>query len=255
MFEQVFVLEAAGGKRFWTTCAGVTGQVALVAAMVLAPMVWPEALPHFQSFVNIIAPPGAPPPPPRASAAQPRHTAAVRPFVDPNGHMTQPTIIPRDVAMVIDEAPPVAGEYVVGGVPNGVANGVKDGVLGAILMIGNAALAPPRIAETPRAVEPPPAAPTIRTRLGGVVLAGKLISMVEPVYPQLARTMRVQGVVELMAVVGTDGRVRELKLVSGSPLLSPAAIEAVRRWVYRPTFLNGDPVEVSAPITVTFRLN
>jgi periplasmic protein TonB len=65
----------------------------------------------------------------------------------------------------------------------------------------------------------------------------------------------VQGVVELMAVVGTDGRIHDLRLLSGNPLLAPAAIDAVRRWLYKPTYLNGDPVEVMAPITVTFKLN
>lgn len=66
---------------------------------------------------------------------------------------------------------------------------------------------------------------------------------------------RVSGVVELEAVVGIDGRIRELRVKSGSPLLAPAAVEAVRQWIYEPTTLNGEPVEIIAPITVTFRLN
>lgn len=67
--------------------------------------------------------------------------------------------------------------------------------------------------------------------------------------------MRVSGVVELIGVIGTDGRIKELRVKSGHPLLARAALEAVARWIYKPTRLNGSPVEVEAPITVTFRLN
>jgi periplasmic protein TonB len=257
MFDQVFVAEAQSSKRFWTTCAGVTGQVGLVAAMILAPMVWPEALPSMHSIVTILTPPGPPPPPPPRleSAVQPTHAAAVHAFVDPTGRMIQPAAVPDKVTMLTDDPPIVTGVYVAGGIPGGAIGGVRDGIIGGILLAGNAALAPPRPPEVARPVEKAPAPEPVRTRLGGVVLAGKLISRVDPVYPQIARQMRTQGVVELMAVVGVDGRVRELKLISGSPLLAPAALEAVRQWLYRPTYLNGDPVEVTAPITVTFRLN
>jgi protein TonB len=67
--------------------------------------------------------------------------------------------------------------------------------------------------------------------------------------------MRVSGTVELLGIIATDGRIRELKLLRGSPLLAPAALEAVRQWVYEPTLLNGEPVEVIAPISVIFHLN
>jgi protein TonB len=83
----------------------------------------------------------------------------------------------------------------------------------------------------------------------------RLIHQVEPLYPPLARQMRVSGVVELIGISGTDGRIRELKLRSGSPLLAHAAIEAVRQWVYEPTLLDGEPMELVATISVIFRLN
>jgi protein TonB len=67
--------------------------------------------------------------------------------------------------------------------------------------------------------------------------------------------MRVSGTVELVGVIATGGRIRELKLLSGNPLLAPAALEAVRQWVYEPTLLNGEPVELIATISVIFRLN
>jgi protein TonB len=83
----------------------------------------------------------------------------------------------------------------------------------------------------------------------------RLIHRVEPLYPPLARQMHVSGVVELVGIIATNGRIRELKLISGNPLLAPSALDAVRQWVYEPTLLNGEPVELVATISVTFRLN
>jgi protein TonB len=90
---------------------------------------------------------------------------------------------------------------------------------------------------------------------GGTVKMARLIHRVEPQYPPLARQMRVSGTVELTGIIATDGRIRELKLLSGSPLLARAALEAVRQWVYEPTLLDGEPVELVATISVIFRLN
>ena len=81
------------------------------------------------------------------------------------------------------------------------------------------------------------------------------IHRVEPIYPSIARQARVAGVVELQGVIGTDGRIHELKVLSGHPLLVKAAVDAVSQWIYAPTILNGQPVEVAAPITVNFKLN
>jgi protein TonB len=75
-----------------------------------------------------------------------------------------------------------------------------------------------------------------------------------PVYPALARQARIQGVVVLSVVIGKDGSVQELKLVSGHPLLAPAALDAVKQWTYKPTLLNGQPVDVSTQATVNFTL-
>ena len=91
--------------------------------------------------------------------------------------------------------------------------------------------------------------------VGGRVKMAQLIHRVEPRYPPLARQMRVSGVVELIGIIATDGRIRELKLLGGNPLLAPAALEAVRQWIYEPTLLNGEPVELIATISVIFRLN
>jgi protein TonB len=77
---------------------------------------------------------------------------------------------------------------------------------------------------------------------------------VKPVYPQIARQTRTQGVVVLEAVISKDGSVDSLRVVSGHLLLTQAALDAVRQWKYRPTMLSGEPVDVITTVTVTFTL-
>ena len=96
----------------------------------------------------------------------------------------------------------------------------------------------------------------IRTRikLGGQVQAAKSWHQPQPVYPPLARQARIQGKVVLHAIIDKDGRVSQLEVVSGHPLLVQAALDAVKQWRYQPTMLNGEPVEVDTTITVNFVL-
>ena len=93
-----------------------------------------------------------------------------------------------------------------------------------------------------------------RIRVGGNVQAANLINQVRPIYPPLAKQARISGTVELSAIIGKDGRVQDLKVVRGHPLLVQAALDAVKNWVYKPTLLNGEPVEVSTTIDVNFTL-
>ena len=86
------------------------------------------------------------------------------------------------------------------------------------------------------------------------MLRGKLVSGPMPVYPPLARQARIAGVVRLEAVISREGTVLNLHVVSGHPLLVPAALAAVQRWIFSPTYLNGDPVEVASEIEVNFTL-
>ena len=97
-------------------------------------------------------------------------------------------------------------------------------------------------------------APPVRIRLGGQVVASKLVHQVQPIYPAEARASRTEGSVVLHAIVGTDGHVKELSLVSGDPALADAAVSAVRQWQYQPVKLNNDPAEVDTTITVTFKM-
>lgn len=99
----------------------------------------------------------------------------------------------------------------------------------------------------------PPAAPK-RIRVSGPVEAGRCTHCPAPAYPPLARQAHVQGVVQLDAVIGTNGKVKSVQLVSGHPLLSGAAMQAVRGWQYQATVVDGAPVEVETTVSVNFNL-
>jgi protein TonB len=157
------------------------------------------------------------------------------------GKLVQPKAIPKDLKQIKEEAEPDMGGMV-GGVPGGVAGGSAGGVLGGV--IGGAGNAPP----------PPPKAALKRVTVGGNVQAARLVNRVQPLYPPLARQTRISGTVKLHAIIGKNGAVEQLTVVSGHPLLVQSALDAVRQWRYQPTLLNGDPVEVDTEIDVIFSL-
>lgn len=95
-------------------------------------------------------------------------------------------------------------------------------------------------------------APPLRVTIGGNVEAARLIHRIQPVYPEEASKEKISGTVKLHVVIATDGKVQQIQVVSGHPLLVQAAIDAVRQWQYQPTFLNGQPVEVDTQIDVVF---
>jgi TonB family protein len=101
---------------------------------------------------------------------------------------------------------------------------------------------------------PPPAPGVQRVSIGGDVQSSKLVQMQRPAYPREARQQRIQGIVSFTALIGIDGKIQNLTLISGHPLLAAAAQEAVSQWVYQPTELNGKPVEVATQIDVNFTL-
>jgi protein TonB len=125
----------------------------------------------------------------------------------------------------------------------GMAGGVLGGVLGSI---PSAAPPPP---------PPKPKAPSGPVAIGGRVAEANLIRRVQPVYPPLAKSARVQGSVEFTAIISKEGNIENLTLVHGHPLLVNAAKEAILQWKYRPTLLNGQPVQVITDITVNFTLS
>jgi protein TonB len=171
--------------------------------------------------------------------------------------LTTPVSVPAVAAIIVDDPPEVAGSGpgVPGGVPGGSRDGVPGGLVASIVNEGARAVPvvhPPEIVN--REPVKPPAPPVKPPRITVLRMATPL-HKVEPVYPQLAKQARVSGTVELVGVLGTDGRIHELKVLRGHPLLINAALDAVRQWIFEPTMLNGQAVEVSAPITVNFILH
>ena len=102
---------------------------------------------------------------------------------------------------------------------------------------------------------PPPANGVRRITIGGNVQSAKLVSQAKPAYPPLAKQARISGVVKFSVIIAADGSMKNISVVSGHPLLIPAALDAVRQWVYQPTLLNGEPVEVATQIDVNFTLS
>jgi protein TonB len=243
MFEDSLV-ESGGRiktKRGATTVISFILEFLFLGILVLLPLIFTEALPTKQLMTLITAPPPPPPPPPPPAAA-PVIVKKIQSELD-NGQLRTPTAIPKKVQMIKeDEPPPSAGPAgVVGGVPGGVPGGTMGGVLGSVM------------SSVPTAV-PKVATPT-RVRVSQGVSQGLLVHKVTPQYPPLAKQARIQGVVVLQALIGKDGTITGLHVVSGHPMLTNAALEAVKEWKYKPYYLNGEPVEVETTINVNFSLS
>ena len=256
MFETATLSYGPPTKRVWTTAMGFTGQAVLIGCAVLAPMISPQTLGRAFLVTALVTPGAPPPPPPPGLKVVPRspHAVATQVF---NGGLFAPVSVPAIAAIIVDDFPETPGSAA--GIPDGVVGGEHGGVPGAFLTtiieagtrILPAVRPPEVVTHAPENTAPAPVKPPRITQLR---MATPILK-VEPVYPALARQARISGVVELLGVLGTDGRIHELKVLRGHPLLINAALEAVRQWVFEPTLLNGVAVEVAAPITVNFILN
>lgn len=254
MFEQTFVGDAKT-KKPATVMAAFAIQIVLIAGVAIIPMIWFDVLPAATLSSFLVAPPPPPPPPPPPAAAAPVKVVKVIPRQFDAGKLMAPKVVPKEVAQIKEEElpPPSTGVAgVVGGVPGGVAGGAPGGVLGGI--IGSVPSAAPPPPPPPKKEEVKPVTPQ-RIKVGGNVQSAKLVRQPRPVYPPLAKQARISGVVRLSAIISKDGTIQHLEVISGHPLLVPAALEAVKQWVYQPTLLNGEPVEVQTQIDVNFTLS
>lgn len=242
MFEDLVVSSPHPTRtnKPWTVVVSMVLQLLFVTVLILVPLLFTEALPKTLMATMLMAPPPPPPPPPPPAVVQ---VVKIKPTVHllDAGKLTAPKVIPKDIKIIKEEdAPDMSG--MTGGVPGGVAGGSMGGVMGGVL--GGVGAAPP-----------PPKPTQGRIRQGGNVQAAKLVNKVQPQYPPLARQTRISGHVLLHAIIGKNGTVQSLTVVSGHPLLIQSAMDAVRQWRYQPTLLNGEPVEVDTTIDVSFTLN
>jgi protein TonB len=221
--------------RTYTLAFSVVVHLLAAALIVITPIVANGVLPQPRRAFDFIVvrpvdPPSAPPPPLQRQMPRTRATAgpAAAPLEAPN------SITPESGIDRFETSPP----GVDGGVPHTVPG---DG--SAALRAGDPVPPPPPPAEKPL------------VRVGGSIRPPQKTRHVVPLYPELARAARKQGIVILEAVIGEDGRVRSLRLLRSIPLLDEAAVDAVRQWQFTPTLLNGEPVPVVMTVTVGFVLN
>lgn len=243
MFNQTFVDGTQKTNKTYSIVLSSILQATAICLLILTPLLYTQILPgaRLKSILTAPRPPSAPKPLPVGTKVK-ATTTALRTLRITD--MIAPRRIPHEIARM-HEAPVTPD---------------TSGLLGASENAGNDN--PLLFGSTGSATVPAPPPPTMPTkkvsgpmRVGGIVAEANLIRRVQPVYPPLAKSARVQGIVEFTAVISKEGRVEKLQLVNGHPLLVSAAREAILAWQYRPTMLNGEPVEVLTSILVNFRLS
>jgi len=237
----------------WVISLGI--HLAIVAIVMLIPLFVTQAIDLGQlRYTYLVAPslgaPSVPAPPPPPAAAHPQQAPRPQTLTT---QLIAPVAIPKAIEMprVAEEPPSEEAIGVAGGVVGGVPGGQIGGVLGGTLG-GEGLSAPPPPLPTPTPA--PASVPSGPLRVGGEVKAPHTIFAPQPEYPVLAKQARLQGIVQIEAVIDEHGNVVQMKAVSGSGILIPAAMRAVAQWKYEPTYLNGEPYPVSLTVTITFHM-
>lgn len=243
VFEQSLLLNQ-DTKKPWNFLASLSAELLVISVALLIPLLYRDHLPAVHWKDMTVAPAPLPSPIQTQPAKSPgSRSSALSPVVHRSFHWDPSTSLSStQLSASVDfsaEAPPA--------IATGLGAGGRTSMLGTFIP-NVVAPPPPRPMPT---VQKPPAAPMA---VGGDVQMAKLLRKVIPEYPPLARSARISGVVRLIGTIGKDGTIRNLQLVSGHPMLARAALEAVQQWIYKPTLLNGNPVEVVAPIEVSFTL-
>lgn len=247
MFEQTLLVKPR--RNPWATLLSFAVDGLLLAALVLAPLIFTEVLPQIMRAVEIGPPPACEPAAAeRPPAAEPRRAPEPQQtnFAD-DGRLIAPPKIPTTIVHVVDLAPEPgflsSARGVIGSLPGG--SGGNSDVIRVLADMKPAPAPPP----------PPPEPTTRRVFVGGNVQQARAIFQPDPIYPVIAIQARVSGTVRLAAWISEQGAIEELRVVEGHPLLIAAAVQAVRQWRYRPLVLNGVPQKVETTIDVHFRLN
>ena len=239
--EDSLFREIESGAKLGRNPLAGTGALALqclfLLALVVIPLFHTDTLPKRETLTMLYAPPlaAAASNATRLQAPTPAHTST---------SISGPA--PRPNTQEVPPAPVNPTGGVVGGVPGGVVEGGPSGVL-------NEALSNTR--SLPVLAKAPEPNPVKRIRVAARVVEANLIHDVAPTYPSEAGRARIQGTVVLLAVIGKDGSVQDVRVESGLPLLAQAAIDAVKQWRYRPYLVDGEPVEVDSRITINFTLS
>jgi periplasmic protein TonB len=231
------------GRKGATLALSATVHAVLVSALLLVPLFYYDSIPQpSESILKAffvapveIAPAPPPPPPPAPALRSAIKVPAPIPSLAPTAFVA-PIEAPEGIRQVEGIE---LGFGVEGGVPGGVEGGVPGGVLGGIVGGAMALGAPP---------------PAKVVRVGGNIVAPKIVKRVEPGYPELAKAARLGAVIIMEAHVDTHGVVRNVNVLRGHPLFDEAATTAVSQWRYRPLLLNGEPTEFIVTVTLIFNI-
>ena len=231
LFAQTLPAPSRRSKSRWTLAGSLIVHAALIAALVIVPMApidSPEIVSSLKAFVVETPPPPALPPPAASAAAKTVSdvTPQQTPLSPPEG--------------MSPETPPVAG--------------IGPAIPGAASIAGHSQPLTSLVQSTARFEPPPAPRPREPFRLGGDIQQPRRLVYVPPVYPEIARQARVSGTVILEAVIDESGVVRDVKVLRSVELLDRAAVEAVRKWRYTPTRLNGVAVPIIMTVSVAFSL-
>jgi periplasmic protein TonB len=225
-------------RRGWTTLASFTMQALGLSLLLAVPLIWVQRPPQLHWLERLASPAALTPR--AATQAAHAHSTATAVSILPQQPFIAPRSIPLHAAAIndADSVPPAPDFPTIGtgsgrGPGDGVAHGLGDSIA-VVIPAHIAAVKPLRVSHWAE---------------------GNIIYRVQPSYPPIARQARVQGAVELRAIISKAGTIENLIVISGPPMLSRSAIEAVRQWRYRPYLLNNEPIEVETEITVNFVLS
>lgn len=238
LFQDTLVVSGrkSNPRNPWAAAGSFSFQLLVVAALIIVPLFRTEVLPKRETLTMLFVPP-------------PAAASGVTTYRVPAPAYTSSSMrIPNPMSLTQEAAPaPVVGTPggVAGGIPGGVVGGVIGGALSDVLSTTRNVPVPAK------ALDPTPK----RMRIASRVAEANLIHDVAPIYPAEAGRARIEGTVVLMAVIGKDGTVRDVRVESGLPILAQAAIDAVKQWRYRPYLLNGEPIEIDSQITINFNLS
>ena len=239
--DRIFYQVESGVQRNPFAAAGsMTFQAIVLATLIIAPLYFTQTLPQREVLLTKLY---LQPPPAAGSSATTVHAPlSVTPRL-----ISTPSPVPKTQRVTAPVSPAVTPVGIVGGVPGGLVGGAPIGIPGEVVL-GSAHT-------MPVPAKMPESAPVKRIRVASRVVEANLIHDVAPQYPPEAGRARIEGAVVLLATIGTDGSVKDVRIESGLPILAQAAIDAVRQWRYKPYLIDGEPVEVDSRITINFTLS
>jgi protein TonB len=217
-------------SKYWSILTFLLNCIALIA-LIIWPLLHPEALPRQIMAELMVAPPPPPPPPPRTQTPKVHIKPEMLTSV-----LQAPSRIPKEIkSQQVAVLPPSMG-------PVGAAPGTLDSISSVIGSIGTGPAVVVR------------QAPRKTLSISSGVMAGNLLQKTVPQYPAIPKIARIQGIVVLQATISKAGLIQNLRVISGPAMLQQAALDAVRTWRYKPYLLNGEPVEVETTVNVVFNL-